>query len=354
MFQSEKGAKLGEFFFSAGLSKQLLSRLARPTATSVILEEIEGFIGLKSKQFLISQTWVDATFDIFGMIQWTWRRNFSGTLSKIHHNIDSSRSPLTLDMLPSDIIFVVFTMLSDIEDVVMFALTCSTFWITGKKRLSAVRDEYTMLWSGCRIGCIGDYVYDTPPGMLTDADFAELKAYAATTGANNPQAKLFAFLNETFLMAPFSRPSSERWRFCFHDIECRVLSALCDRPLLLSPVLRNLTKREYIREDRDTLVKLGRANVFGQVLGQVLLARICWSSNPSTSMAYDGNLHRGEWAGDRVDCVEFQDFEKEDLSAKSDDHDGEQRPWKDITKEAWGLLLDIYNAQMRFWGYVWF
>jgi hypothetical protein len=244
-------------------------------------------------------------------------------------------------MLPSDIIFLVFAMLSDIEDVVMFALTCSTFWITGKKRLSAVRDEYAMLWSGCRIGCIGDYVYDTPPGMLTDADFAELKTYAATTDTDDPQTKLFEFLDKTFLTAPISRPSIEWWRFRFHGIEGRVLSALCDRPLLLSPVLRNLTKREYIREDRDTLAKFGRANVFGEVL----LARICWSSDPYISMTYDGNLHRGEWAGNRLDCVEFQDFEKEDLSGKSDHHErGEHRPWKDITEEAWGLLADIYEA----------
>jgi hypothetical protein len=114
-----------------------------------------------------------------------------------------------------------------------------------------------------------------------------------------------------------------------------VLNALYDRPLLLAPGLRNLTKRQCIREHRDTLAKLGRDNVFGQVL----LARICRSSDSSVCMVYEGELYRGEWAGDLVDCVEFQDFEN-DLSGMSDDHDKEQRSW------AWGLLVDSYEVEL--------
>jgi hypothetical protein len=262
-------------------------------------------------------------------------------------------------MLPSDIILIIFTMLSDIEDVVMFALTCSTFWITGKTRLCAVREQHVMLWSGCRIVCYGDKGNNAPPGMLTDVDYQELKAYAATTGQeDDPLRVLVKFLDHK--STTLSIPSEQEGGFSFYklgyySIERRALKALRDRPLLRSPVLRNLTKREYIRQDRNILAKLRRVNLLvlgrGNMLGLVLLTRICWSSDPSIDLEYDGGLHRGEWAGDRVDCVEFQDFKK-DLSGQSDDQDGEQRPWKDITKEAWGLLVDIYAAMQRASGFV--
>jgi hypothetical protein len=49
------GTGLTPHFFSTG-TEELLTPVVRPTATSVILEDIEGFIGLKSKKFLLSQT----------------------------------------------------------------------------------------------------------------------------------------------------------------------------------------------------------------------------------------------------------------------------------------------------------
>ncbi|KAF8491949.1 hypothetical protein BU17DRAFT_30269, partial [Hysterangium stoloniferum] len=62
-------------------------------------------------------------------------------------------------------------------------------------------------------------------------------------------------------------------------------------------VIRNMSKKEYIRESRIT----AEARLDEMYVTQAILSRICWSHDPSSSMAYQGDIHRGTWAGDRID-----------------------------------------------------
>ena len=184
-----------------------------------------------------------------------------------------------------------------------------------------------MSWAGCRISCLGDYA-DEPPGMVSEAEYEERDTYKAL--AKNPQRVLYYFLKKT----------SRAYEYPFRSVELRVVRMLVDRPKPASPVFRNLTKREYIRED----VGMGGHHTKCSFFGRVLLARICWSTDPSSAMKYD--MCNGKWAGDRIDCVELQNLESV-LGGQLDNHDGnqeEQRPWKDITSEAYSLLHDIYDA----------
>ncbi|KAF8997396.1 hypothetical protein BDQ17DRAFT_1363291 [Cyathus striatus] len=89
----------------------------------------------------------------------------------------------------------------------------------------------------------------------------------------------------------------------------------------ISPyVLRNMSKKMYVRGDG---AKFSDGKT---LLGHCLFSRICWSSDPSSSMSHPFDapeITRGLWAGDRFDVVLFEDV-KDAL---------ESERWKDITKQ---------------------
>ncbi|KII95837.1 hypothetical protein PLICRDRAFT_693972 [Plicaturopsis crispa FD-325 SS-3] len=101
-------------------------------------------------------------------------------------------------------------------------------------------------------------------------------------------------------------------------------------------VLRNLTKRVYVLAARlktpwdreqglpDDEVDLGSSDA-GAFLGNVILSRVCWSSDPSCSLHEEDSkrIYRGVWAGDRFDIVT--------LAALDSLPDAEL--WEDISEE---------------------
>lgn len=103
-------------------------------------------------------------------------------------------------------------------------------------------------------------------------------------------------------------------------------------------VLCNLSKGEYVHErtlhDKvdDKKSQYYIAHRVG--LNHVLAAYICWSSDPSCSMALSHDtcesLTRGRWAGDRFEVV----------------HEDKMRPgvdWKDVSDEAIERLARIWK-----------
>ncbi|KAF8318786.1 hypothetical protein DL93DRAFT_2164955 [Clavulina sp. PMI_390] len=66
-------------------------------------------------------------------------------------------------------------------------------------------------------------------------------------------------------------------------------------------LLRNLSKKVLIRS--DALEVNGYDPVWG--FGKAIMCRISWSTDPSTSMRWEGTppIHRGQWAGDAFDVV---------------------------------------------------
>ncbi|KAG8988825.1 hypothetical protein FRB94_000382 [Tulasnella sp. JGI-2019a] len=89
--------------------------------------------------------------------------------------------------------------------------------------------------------------------------------------------------------------------------------SVADEPLEAA-VLCNLSKREYVRQ--QAVEAHGCAG-----FGAFLLSRICWSSDSSVSMAYEGDIHRGIWAGDRFEITTIDALR------------GGETNWKDISDE---------------------
>ena len=159
-------------------------------------------------------------------------------------------------------------------------------------------------WAGDRIICFGDNGDDFPEGFLLDSD---KKTFPSSFTKSCTEVTL----------PQYSPSSKDVW------------------------VLRNLSKREYVRSngipDHDADGVLAYKQDIGldgnPGLSRVLLSRICWSSDPSCSM-HEGplQLHRGPWAGDRFDVRVLDDV----IESMKD-----EGKWVDVTRIAAREIYDL-------------
>ncbi|KAI0915244.1 hypothetical protein AcV5_005411 [Taiwanofungus camphoratus] len=111
-------------------------------------------------------------------------------------------------------------------------------------------------------------------------------------------------------------------------------------PKDLSWALLNRTKREYVRADAVAQLTNAPQNgpfIEGRVgLGEVLLSRICWSSDDETGTPFieDLELHRGKWAGDRCEINTMERLDE--LRARE--------TWTDMTKEVLDEVVTIWDC----------
>ena len=175
---------------------------------------------------------------------------------------------------------------------------------------SAIPPEKT--WAADRIICLGDYHKDLPAGLLTTSEQEELKK----AGDEEDGMQLYSFAYDQY------QYTSGYDRFEPNDQNL---------------VLRNLSKHEYVREEAinvDSFVKWGDPT--GEIgLGQVVLSRICWSTDNSRAMRYEGDIHRGVWAGDRFDIITIDQFKLVD---------GEKE-WKDVSDEVAKEVTEIWGSE---------
>ncbi|KAJ7152071.1 hypothetical protein C8R46DRAFT_962375 [Mycena filopes] len=265
--------------------------------------------------------------------------------------------------LPVETIDEIYSHLPLLVDVLCLSASCQVMWAVGRRNIycriaaEAARDS----WAGDRIICVGDYLNkdDIPDSIWSPDEREELLKYSDMPGteaaASEPADKtLFAypfanaswgfnlrhFWFESDIMARIRRP--------YLDVKvlgqlCRVFDSLPARSLAAPSqtklkVLRNLSRHEYVRESALLALKAKYADVdimdnIG--FGEVLVTRICLSSVRSLAMRYDGDLHRGVWAGDRFDVV------SEDESLDSD------VAWCDVSDEVLAEVEAIWRSEYR-------
>ncbi|KAK0441245.1 uncharacterized protein EV420DRAFT_1769065 [Desarmillaria tabescens] len=149
-------------------------------------------------------------------------------------------------------------------------------------------------WAGCRVICIGDYMGQCPPSVLTSEEAAEINDLDNSDCDNSEMPTLYTF-SGWYYRRIRSRGSVD----------------------LRGMVLRNLTKRVYVR--RDVVIEELKRSGRGGDIGNILLTNICWSDDSSCSMMLD--LTRGAWAGDRFDVVPLSSVEDE------------KEEWEDVTED---------------------
>ncbi|KAL9627806.1 MAG: hypothetical protein Q9164_007484, partial [Protoblastenia rupestris] len=105
-------------------------------------------------------------------------------------------------------------------------------------------------------------------------------------------------------------------------------------------ILRNLTTGEYVRPEGFTVdPKYARGPHIGGVgFGEIVLLRCSWSSSSrGTGLPYPHSLHRGIWAGHRLDITTFDRLTERCSRPASQ--------WKDISEEVTAEVDEIWSMQ---------
>jgi hypothetical protein len=245
--------------------------------------------------------------------------------------------------MPIDTHLLIFDMLEEFADVLCLALSCERMFRSGEKRILATSKE-NVPWARHRLICVGNYLEneDIPHGLLTSEEQEELNQ--REDDSNYPEGlelTIYCLARNRFPVVEKKRPLHPA---SFHDqfrtrgnifitrINYNVFKDIVkwldidkSKPKGDSElILRNFTKKQYVRD-----------NSTSTALGTVLLARICWSSDPSCAMAYDGHeLTRGVWAGDRFDITTLDQLEK-----------GTTGVWTDVSKEVDDEMAGIWESE---------
>ncbi|KAJ6514218.1 hypothetical protein C8R47DRAFT_1313579 [Mycena vitilis] len=235
--------------------------------------------------------------------------------------------------LPAEIIHEIFSYVGDLCDLLCMALACQALWAIGRehihRQIAFLVARYS--WVGDRILCLGDYLEneDIPEALLPPSEREEFLLDSDRTLYDYPFEHVRSIFDQDRLLTAqggiwerFPPRSWPAWR-------TPLVMELFEGPKFAPaqavdwPVLRNLSRSQYLRESAlvDLVKKYPKVG-----LGEIILSRICLSSVPSTGMYSEdrpGGIHRGVWAGDRFDIVDEGWLEEL----------GDDESWTDVSEE---------------------
>ncbi|KZT10971.1 uncharacterized protein LAESUDRAFT_721389 [Laetiporus sulphureus 93-53] len=279
-------------------------------------------------------------------------------------SLDASSALGSLN-LAHEILYLIFGEIDDLRDAISLSLTNKTLSDIGEARVYELVCKVTAPWSGDRIICAGDYMQwdDLPEGILSKSELREYRGrdededdadlneeddsdadgptslydvrwqepdvlkFGSVRGWELPQGL------SSFERKEFSRRSKPRYSIDISKDETH------------GWVLCNISKREYVRASAvaaltGTSAKRpqgiggpGRRKIG---LGHVLITQICWSSDNSISMYYEGDLHRGRWAGDHLSITTMDRLDKHEA-------------WKDASEEVVKKVVEIWDSEFEGW-----
>ncbi|KAJ7342861.1 hypothetical protein DFH08DRAFT_962891 [Mycena albidolilacea] len=209
-------------------------------------------------------------------------------------------------------------------------------------------------WAGGRIICAGHYLrnYDMLDHFLSPEKKAEFTLFGDEDGLDDrgrPRYTLYSYPwhergGSFSIEGVFGYYCTifKRLGDCLHE----VFESLVDmeyeppEPVQLA-ILRNLSRHQYVRESAPIRWREAAQAELKETmdvgLGEVVLSRICFSTDGSVAMVYDGDIHRGVWTGDRLDIVAESEFSDDDRSV-----------WMDVSDK----VLKEVDAMRRL-RYVW-
>ncbi|KAJ7727368.1 hypothetical protein B0H16DRAFT_1697735 [Mycena metata] len=231
--------------------------------------------------------------------------------------------------IPVELLDEIFLHIQTLQDIAFFSLTCQRLWDVGaehmNRRIADIAAKHS--WAGDRIICVGNFLRDDdlPERWLTPAELVAFekssdpfngvsrftpKALWRCSCIESPRC-LFDIRHEIYkhIMKPGEVDTFVgKRRVPFEPLyELRNHDAYKRHPGSIG-ILRNHSQRQYVRQSalRDlqdvyagSQVRMAHAN-----LGELIIIRICFSSDPSVSINWEGDLHRGVWAGNRLDIID--------------------------------------------------
>ncbi|KAJ7650860.1 hypothetical protein FB45DRAFT_26978 [Roridomyces roridus] len=264
-----------------------------------------------------------------------------GKTFRVPQRIDQS---CRLLKMPKELIVEIFSLCDDTLQVIYLGLTCQDLWEIARhqlyRRIATAAAELS--WAGDRVICIGDYLDmdDLPENLLTADEKEEFQEYESLYEYPWSKARVVGQREPLEIMEELG---VHKFPMDFlYDMDYSVFRSLVDWSFELpwigtTTVLRNLSRRQFVRgaaleewKETTDINDTGRITV-----NEIVLSRICCSSDPSVSMAYEGDLHRGVWAGDRFDFVpcEWVDELKEDEG------------WTDVSDEVLKEIGEIWLSE---------
>ncbi|KAJ7162925.1 hypothetical protein C8R46DRAFT_331170, partial [Mycena filopes] len=256
----------------------------------------------------------------------------------------ATQSTALLLSLPVEIIHAIYMEMEIFEDVVCFSVTCQTLWAIGGdhiyRHITARAAPHS--WAGDRVlcvgNCVGDYLQneDIPAGLLTPEEQDEL-LWDGDDEEDGGTLYQYPFEQISFRgVQKHDVLGDVHERLGYYDMEIMVFFSLCKLDSFKAPlpslvVLRNLSQQQYVRESALLALKAKHAASGRELgrqlarvgLGEILMTRICLSSDPSASLAWNGAINRGVWAGDRFDTVDEEEFLRGDVNDAWTDVSGE-------------------------------
>ncbi|KAG8991158.1 hypothetical protein FRB94_012703, partial [Tulasnella sp. JGI-2019a] len=218
--------------------------------------------------------------------------------------------PLLVDQLV-EILKIVFESIDALQDAISLGLTCKGLLELGFNQINRLLKSFAAHWAG----------------VLSPEEMAMI------TDDSDEDYNLYSYVEDNFEVVDRNRLSNllqgdidftHRLSQVERQQYRTVVNMAGESPS--ASVLCNLSKREYLRQ--ETIKAHGRAG-----FGTFLLARICWSWDPSVSMKYTGGIHRGIWAGDR--------FEITTIDAMK----GGVTNWKDVSEEMGKEMATIWEIE---------
>jgi hypothetical protein len=100
----------------------------------------------------------------------------------------------------------------------------------------------------------------------------------------------------------------------------------------------NLSTKQYVKSKAAARILPSMDPADARCFGRLILSQICWSTDPSIFMDFDGGLNRGDWAGDRFRIVTTNVFESKTSGEK----------WEDVSRETANWLRDILKSEKEY------
>ncbi|KAJ2998226.1 hypothetical protein NUW58_g392 [Xylaria curta] len=294
-----------------------------------------------------------------------------------------SDTVVTLFSLPSELHWLIFSLIDDVEDVVSFGLANQYFWSIAQFYVETYYTSTFGRWAGKNIVCVGNDVQtnDYPQGLFS-AEELEVLRHRTTDIPDDwetPNGEVhmgvrftlehFAFPNVSTIEKDYYSvrdPALELLETCgkrgiredpaFRQIRARLTTVEDDTyfPPDQKWILRNLTTKQIVRADAIALspeyIRGPSIDVLG--FGEVVASRICWSTYPPDNMKNATNISRGVWAGHRLDITTLSRHEAETCASEWSDASDEVcrdiaaiweaeygECWQDIIRDEWDLKL---------------
>ncbi|KAA1477021.1 hypothetical protein DENSPDRAFT_844160 [Dentipellis sp. KUC8613] len=252
-----------------------------------------------------------------------------------------------IDTLPNELVDEIFNDMIEFPDCYCLALTSRRYWNLARPHIKRTITLYLqyLSWAGDRVICMGDYadVKDYPPALQAAEEFKGYNIYELSTERFHGIPSGIGGWG-TLGGAALRSKVAQRFRAKRGwGIECCVLKNCISVKSVeqSSLVLRNLSKHEYVRHDSLPVDLLAGIQHPGPVdLAMAAFSQICWSSDPSIAIDTQVELHRGGWAGDRLDIVSIADLE-----GAEDREDGKQVDWTDVSERVAGELTSILKVE---------